>query len=67
MNSLTDSFLTLLMMSIIGWTTIHGVVGGAIAKMNNEHPAKGFLISAFIPIPFVGWYVTYAVTSSNYK
>jgi len=54
-------------MSIVGWTSIHGVVGGAIAKMNNDHPAKGFLISVFIPIPFVGWYVTYAVTSSNYK
>lgn len=65
MSNLASSISTLLLMSFVGWTVIHGMVGSAIAQMNGRSRLTGFILSSVIPIPFVGWYVTWAVTNSS--
>lgn len=65
MSNLASSVSMLLLMSFVGWTVIHGMVGSAIAKMNGGSQITGFVLSSVIPIPFVGWYVTWAVTHTS--
>ena len=60
MENLATTLLTFVMMSIVGWTTILGAVGAAIARANGDRWYKGFLLSILIPV--AGWYVTWAVT-----
>lgn len=67
MSNLASSISALLLMSFAGWTMIHGMIGSAIARMNGRSWLTGFAISVLIPIPFVGWYVTWAVTNPNYE
>ena len=61
MNAVLDHIVLLLALWIVAWLIIVGGIGAAVAATSGGRWWQGFVISIVIPVPVVGWLVTWIV------